>query len=303
MGHFSRAQERCQPCRIWSTTTSIEHLHRNVCDWRSARHITIQATPPGVVFQSNFAFTVRDHETGEFLWQHCPGKQRQLDKPVDGWLSDEGYVVVLTKSFSGSNIFVLDPDGDVCFSVEVSEKLLGGNKDELRETIRSTCCWDEGGTGVFFSNMSKLYWGFRTVFDRNIVIDLQQHRLVDAETLTDSLRSTQHTWALSVLIRVANDERFFLQSPDPCRTPLSSVADRRLSWIAARWCGLDVVEDSIPSLLSLENSTVWSSIQMGWPTSDTKRTSFVEMGLTQAVQMALRRMGHRAVGIAPYQLW
>lgn len=42
---------------------------------------------------------------------------------------------------------------------------------------------------------------------------------------------------------------------------------------------------------------------MGWPTPDTKRTSFVEMGLTQAVQMALRRMGHRSLGIAPYQLW
>lgn len=105
--------------------------------------------PPGVVFQSNFAFTVRDHETSEFLWQHCPGKQSQLDKPVDAWLSDEGRVVVLTKSLRKSNIFVLDADGDVRFSVEVSEKLLGGNKDELRGTFRSTCHWNEGGTGVF----------------------------------------------------------------------------------------------------------------------------------------------------------
>lgn len=42
---------------------------------------------------------------------------------------------------------------------------------------------------------------------------------------------------------------------------------------------------------------------MGWSTPDAPRTSFASMTLTQAAQLALRRIGREPLGIAPYQLW
>ena len=259
--------------------------------------------PPGVVFQAHFAITVREAATGEFIWQNVPGKDSQLDKPEDAWISDEGFVVVLTKSFSGSYLFILNPQGDICLDLKVSEKLPGCNKDEMGETFRSVCRWNFGGNGVFFSEASKYYWGFRTIFDRRIVFDLDMSALIDADLMMESMRNTEHAWALDMLHHVSTDERTFLQTTDPCRVSSDDSRVRRLAEVAARWCGIDSVAAAVPYLLRLEHSTHWGSIGMGWSTPDAPRTSFVSMSLTQAAQVALRRIGREPPGIAPYQLW
>lgn len=219
--------------------------------------------PTGVVFQAHFAITVREAATGEFIWQNVPGKDSQLDKPEDAWISDEGFVVVLTKSFAGSYLFILDQQGGIRLDLKMSEKLLGGNKDEMRKTFRSVGYWNSGGNAVFFSQASKNYWGFRTIFDRRIVFDLETSALVDADLVIDSLKTAEHARALDVLHHVSNDERTFLQTTDPCRVSSDDSRVRRLAEVAARWCGIDCVAAAVPYLLRLEHSTHWGSIGLG----------------------------------------
>ncbi len=256
------------------------------------------------VDQNKFAYTVRDAETREFIWQHYPGIQRPLDQPEDAWVNDDGFVVVVTKCTASSTIVLIAPSGRVMLELCVTPQLLGGNSDEMCKTSAGPA-WNSHGTGMFLSVDSKTYWCFRTQFGRQIVINLDNARVDYVQSIRDELHWFQVQNDVELLKRASTDTRLF---PADARSTTGRFKNQDYEfassvWTAAYWCGKNCIHEAANYLKGIEQSPLQDSSSAGWPTPSSAETWCTSLTLTRVAQMALRCLDIEPTGIAGYQLW
>jgi hypothetical protein len=247
-------------------------------------------------FQSDFTYTVTNTLTGEVVWCRCPDQDDPLFSPNDAWVSDEGQVVVISRTPFSSGLFVLDQTGRTISHFDVATEVLENSDDEFHWTSAGPH-WNDRGRGLCFAVDQRRYWSFRTLLNRQILIDLQQGKLISADdTVRRERQRVQRRWALSKLRAHADNPLLYGE-------PFAKVDWRLLRrlWTAIFWCGLDRNRRALPELRKCERSTIGGGYTYGW-TVNGKSTRIVTMLLVRVTHFALRRMGEEPTGQAAYWL-
>ncbi|WP_254506677.1 hypothetical protein [Anatilimnocola floriformis] len=247
-------------------------------------------------FQSDFTYTVTRSDSGEVVWSRTPDEHDLLGMPNDAWVSDDGHVVVIVRTPFSSYLLVVDPRGQTIGQYDVASEVLESNDDEFRDTSAGSH-WNRRGRGHCFVAAGKPYWSFRTLLDRQILVDLEQGKIVAGGTAAcRERRRVQRRWALATLRKNVNDQ--LLQRP-PRSQPDWRILNRL--WIAIFWCGLDRTRSALPALRQAERATISGGYTSGWKHNG-KSTDLVIMLLVRVTQFALRRLGEEPAGYAPYWL-
>jgi hypothetical protein len=249
-------------------------------------------------FQKDFAFTVFEEATGRVISQRNAGRDDWLDSPCDAWVSDDGRIVVFTRSPFSSHVYLLGRSGETIFDCDVCQDVLDGNEREFHWTTAGSY-WHQRGVGLFFEALTLHYFCFRTQLGRQVLINLDEGTLTkDLEPVAERLKDVQATWALRTVSEAARDARLF----DECDMPEETWRYLSEVWAAVLWCGADKLDAAAPHLEALESSTVWSSFTSGWETPTDSRTWLVKLHFVPIAQQSLRCLGRVPLGRAAYWL-
>lgn len=247
-------------------------------------------------FQSDFTYTVTQADTGEVVWSRCPDQDDPLFSPNDAWVSDEGQVVVISRTPFSSGLFVLDQTGRTLRHFDVATEVLKNSDDEFHWTSAGPH-WNERGRGLFLTVNQQRYWSFRTLLNRQILVELSRGELSQAdETARCERRRVQRRWALATLRAHADNPLLYGE--------LFAKVDWRLLrrlWTAIFWCGLDRNRRALTELRKYERSTISGGYTFGWKLNG-KSTRIVNLLLVGVAQFAIRRMGEEPAGYAHYWL-
>lgn len=250
-------------------------------------------------FQRDFTYTVLRCDSSEVVWRrNAADGDGLLDRPCAAWVSDQGHVVVITRSPFTSDLCLLDTAGDTSFWCDVASDVLEDHSHELHWTSAGPH-WNEGGIGLFFETPSSKYFCFRTVLGRQVVLNLEAAHLErQHEALLGRLKETQAEWALNTVRAASQDARLFQERADDEETweLITSV------WPAIRWCGTDRLSAAIPFLETLESSPLWAGCGLGWPMPNVGKTLLVNLALVPVVQTSLRLLGREPAGHSAYWL-
>jgi len=250
-------------------------------------------------FQSDFTYEMTHVSSGEVVWSKSAKElDDALDAPVNAWVDDSGFVVVITRESLMASLVVLDLNGDISLRCNVKQDLLEGSERDYRWTTVGPL-WDYRGVGFFFSTSNR-YWCFRTQHARQIVVNLDEGR-VEKEFASGSkeIRNVFTNWALKILEKAMDETSLF---EDDCSDDNDEVFLKRVSaadvWSAALWCGIDQVQEAAPFLKKLESSKNSSGYTRGWESPTGESTWLVGMYFVPVAQMSLRRLNIRPQGLA-----
>ena len=252
-------------------------------------------------FQRDFTFTVLRNDSSEVIWQRTAGADDSLDAPCDAWVSEEGEVIVITRHPFSSDFFVLNAKGETLGRYDVAEGILCGDSREFRWTTAGPD-WNQNGVGLFFKEGRGRYFCFRTMFGRQVLVNLVNGLLEDASTsvVAGGLRAAQADWAILTL-RLATQEKtlFASEVDDPEQEFWEQMY---LIRAAALLAGADRVSAAAPYLQQLEHAEIWGGCTSGWPMPSCPQTWFVEKLLVPIVKQSLRRLSIDPAGKSSYWL-
>lgn len=244
-------------------------------------------------FQSDFVYTVVSAETEDLLWQRPAAGS--LDHPVEAWLTDDGAVVVVTRTGFSSALILLSERGEWLYEADVWN-LLGESEPEFHWTSAGSY-WTEGGHGLFVLSQGKCFWSFRNLHGRRIVLNVTEgrHEAAAAATLSE-IRGAEADWARNILVSAAAESERWQEG-----TEEANESHLRLAKTAAFWAGCDGLMDTVSSLRRLERVPALHSYTfVSWQTRQGDELLMGRLYLRPVVKLALRMLGEEPVGFSCY---
>lgn len=254
-----------------------------------------------VAFQSRFVYECADTQARQVLWtrKQAMGKPEPLgDDPKDTYIpslegapcsiyvSDSGYTVIYT---DWDDLIIVDPKGKENGKVSILKDCL--TKDEKGKYVSQTTAgpmWAGRSHWYFVSADSKDYFVIRPWWGRHLIIELTTGAIEPpTESLNKATRNAEKEYVLSVLKTVLDGTA---KKCDCCGGSHDAV-------FAAYLAGVLKIQEAIPALRKIENSTHSGSSTMGGfgdvPEGRIDPFNYATYTTRQDVHLALRRLGEK----------
>jgi hypothetical protein len=254
-----------------------------------------------VAFQSSFVYVCTDTQTKEVLWtrKQAMGKPETLDdnpkntytptlegSPGSIYVSDSGFTVIYT---GWKELIVVDPKGKEPGTVNVLKDCL--TKDENDKYVSQTTAgpmWAGRSHWYFVSAESKEYFIIRPWWGRHVIIELTTGAIkAPTKSLTEATQKAEREYVLSVLKTVLYGTA---KKCDCCGGSHEAV-------FAAYLAGVLRIQEAVPALRKIENSTHSGSSTMGGfgdvPEGRLDPYNYYTYTTRQNVHLTLRRLGEK----------
>jgi hypothetical protein len=246
-------------------------------------------------FAKNFVYVLTEAATGRHLWDRKQGERE--GPPLRAFVHDGGWVVVRT---GYDELLLFDPRGVAALNLDILRDAIPAA--EVKAHVRNTTAgpmWADYSHWYFFTWGGRPFFGFRTWWDRRVIISLREAKAVpDEGAIRHAANAAEREFVLATLQAGAKVARKWAAKKLPVYPPLDTWPWDKVDHLATavHLAGRTSLKEAAQLLRLVEqvpSSGSSVSAHEDAPAGDLFLASCRIDSTRQQVHLALRRVGER----------